>query len=133
MKRAVLADTGPLYAATDTDDQYHARAHQDLERLRREHLLLVVPYPTLLESYSLALHHLGLRAAHTWLEEILSGTALVNPTQEDYRSAALLVRAYPDQPLTMFDTVLAILSQRLGSPVWTYDHHFDVMRADIWR
>jgi hypothetical protein len=31
MKRAVLADTGPLYAAVDPDDAYDARAHRELE------------------------------------------------------------------------------------------------------
>ena len=30
--RLVLADTGPLYALTDPDDQYHGRSHSELAR-----------------------------------------------------------------------------------------------------
>jgi hypothetical protein len=36
MKRVVLADTGPLYAAVDPDDQYHGRAQRELKRLSRD-------------------------------------------------------------------------------------------------
>jgi len=36
MKRAVLADTGPLYAAADPDEEYHARAQRELKRLARD-------------------------------------------------------------------------------------------------
>jgi len=28
---------------------------------------------------------------------------------------------------------LAALSARLNAPIWTYDHHFDVMRVKVWR
>jgi len=24
-------------------------------------------------------------------------------------------------------------SERLGLPVWTYDYHFNLMRANVWR
>jgi uncharacterized protein len=40
---------------------------------------------------------------------------------------------YPDQLLTMFDSVLAVLSERLDCPIWTYDYHFDVVQARVWR
>lgn len=29
--RAVIADTGPMYAAVDVDDQYHERAQAELQ------------------------------------------------------------------------------------------------------
>jgi len=41
--------------------------------------------------------------------------------------------AYTDQPLSLVDAVLAVVSSRLASPVWTFDHHFDVLRAEVWR
>jgi len=50
-RRAVLADTGPLYAAVDTDDAYHKRAQQELQRLARDRYEILVTYPTLLEAY----------------------------------------------------------------------------------
>ena len=50
MKRSVLADTGPLYAALDPDDQYHEQAQRELKRLNRDRRQVVVAYPILLES-----------------------------------------------------------------------------------
>jgi hypothetical protein len=49
----------------------------------------------------------------------------MNPTPEDFREAASLIRGYQDQALSMFDAVTAVVSRRLEMPVWTYNHHFD--------
>lgn len=133
MRRVVLADTDPLYAAVDIDDQYHAQAQAEVMRLRQEGLTVGVLLPILLESYSLVLQRLGLHIARRWLDEIREGIMLVNPTSEDYLAAATRVRSYIDQPLTLFDGVLAAMSQRPGAPVCTYDHHFDRMRVEVWR
>jgi hypothetical protein len=38
-----------------------------------------------------------------------------------------------DQPITLFDAAVATLAARLQIEVWTYDHHFDVMNASVWR
>jgi len=65
MKGAVLADTGPLYAAVDPDDEYHARAQRELKRLARDKREVVIAYPTLLEAYTLVLYRLGKPAAST--------------------------------------------------------------------
>jgi predicted nucleic acid-binding protein len=126
-------DTGPLYAAADPDDQYHRRAQRELKRLVRHRHEMVIAYPTLLESYTLLLYRLGKVMAKTWLDEVLTGAAFVNPTPEDYRDAAKKVWAFADQEITLFDAVVAVLGSRLGLKVWTYDHHFDVMRASVWR
>ena len=133
MRQAVIADTGPLYAAVDPDDQYHRRAQRELKRLVRDRHELVIAYPTLLESYTLLLYRLGREVAKAWLDEVLTGAALVNPTPEDYRDAATKVRAFTDQEITLFDAAVAVLASRLGLTVWTYDHHFDVMRVAVWR
>ena len=76
MKRAVLADTGPLYAAVDPDDAHHARPRRELDRLAQDKLEVVVAYPTLLEAYTLVLYRLGMQAATAWLSEILNGALL---------------------------------------------------------
>jgi predicted nucleic acid-binding protein len=133
MRQAVIADTGPLYAAVDPDDQYHRRAQRELKRLVRDRQELVIAYPTLLESYTLLLYRLGREVAKAWLDEVLAGAAFVNPTPEDYRDAATKVRAFTDQEITLFDAAIAVLASRLGLTIWTYDHHFDVMRAAVWR
>ncbi len=133
MKRTVLADTGPLYAAIDPDDAHHARAQRELKRLAHDEREVIVAYPTLLEAYTLVLYRLGIQSASAWLNDILNGAALINPTTEDYHEAVTKLLALPDQAITLFDATAAVLASRLGMEVWTYDHHFDVMRAAVWR
>jgi len=133
MTSSVLADTGPLYAAVDPDDAHHERSQRELKKLVRDHRDVIVAYPTLLEAYTLVLYRLGNRVASTWLEDILAGASFINPTSEDYREAANRVLAFTDQPITMVDATLAALASRLGVEVWTYDHHFDLMRTSVWR
>jgi len=128
----VLADTGPLYAATDPDDAHHKRSRRELRRLADENYEIIVAYPTLLEAYTLVLFRLGETAATRWLEE-MAGAALVNPSADDYRQAVVTVQSLKDQSITLFDALVASLAGRLGLEVWTYDHHFDVMRVAVWR
>jgi hypothetical protein len=80
MRRAVLADTGPLYAAADPDDAYHKRAHRELLLLARDEYEIAAAYPTLLEAYTLVLFRLGKQSASRWLSDI-SGAVLVNPVR----------------------------------------------------
>jgi predicted nucleic acid-binding protein len=130
--RAVLADTGPLYAALDPEDEYHKRALQELKMLDRDRLQIVVLYSTLLEAYSLIMFRLGRHVASNWLTE-MANAALFNPVPEDYREAAARIRSLTDQPITLVDAVAAVIATRLQVEVWTYDHHFDVMRVPVWR
>ena len=132
MKEAVLADAGPLYAAVDPHDAYHQRALQDLQRLARSKREVIVSFSTLIETYSLVLHRLGRNIASRWLGE-MTNAAMVNPTPEDYRRAAIRVGAFADQRITLFDATVAVLSSRLELEVWTYDHDFDVMQVPVWR
>ncbi len=132
MMRAVLADTGPLYAAVDPEDEHHARALLELQKLNRDRQEIVILYSTLLEAYSLIMFRLGRDVASNWLLD-MAQTARVNPTSEDYWQAAARIRALTDQSITLFDAVAAVVATRLKVDVWTYDHHFDVMRVGIWR
>ena len=128
-----MADTGPLYAAVDPDDEYHPRAQRELKRLARDKFEVILAYSTLLEAYTLVLYRLGKQAAGIWLDDTLGGAALINPTPEDYSAAASKLADLADQPITLFDATTAVLATRLGVEVWTYDHHFDVMHAAVWR
>ena len=132
MMRAVLADTGPLYAAVDPDDEHHARALLELQKLNRDRHEIVMLYSTLLEAYSLIMFRLGRDVASNWLLD-MAQTAPLNPTSEDYWQAAARIRALTDQSITLFDAVAAVVAARLKLDVWTYDHHFDVMRVGVWR
>ena len=133
MKNTVLADTGPLYAAVDPDDQYHTRSQQELQRLATNQYTVLLPCPILLEAYTLILYRLGKQVAKTWCSEVIAGTVLINPLSHDYNLAINKVAEYSDQKITLFDSVLAILAERLHYPVWTYDFHFDVMQTAVWR
>lgn len=132
MIRAVLADTGPLYAANDEGDEYHERALRELQKLARDRREIVVPYPVLTECYSLILFRLGRRAALEWLAE-MAEASFVNPGTEDYRGAFARVRALADQKITITDATVATLASRLELEVWTYDHDFDAMRVKVWQ
>jgi predicted nucleic acid-binding protein len=130
--RAVLADAGPLYAAVDEADERHKRASDDLLKLERERRLIIVAYPTLLEAHALVLTRLGKAPTQIWLT-LMSDAALVNPEAEDYRQAIVRLKGLTDQKITVFDALVAVLASRMGLQVWTYDHHFDVMRVPVWR
>jgi predicted nucleic acid-binding protein len=131
--RAVLADSGPLYAAVDVDDTDHARAQQELGRISEEGWAVIVAFPTVLECYTLLLRRLPIPSVHGWLAEIQKGAILVNPEHDDYIAAFSEMQRYSDQPITLFDGVVAAIGSRLRVPIWTYDYHFDVMRASVWR
>ena len=133
MRNAVLVDAGPLYAAVDSDDSFHQQVQEEITHLEREDRVVVIAYSTLVEAYTLIMRRLGLKITHTWLEEVQSTAVLSNPTVDDYAEAMARVRRYKDQPLTLSDAVLAAMSARLDCPIWTYDYHFDLMRASVWR
>lgn len=78
------------------------------------------------------LRRLGIALARRWLDEMKLGAGAVIPLASDHEAAMATVARYPDQPITLFDAVLSVLSERLGAPVWTYDRHFDVMAANVW-
>jgi len=130
--RGVLADAGPLYAAADESDAHHQRAHREAHALEKDRRQIVIAYPTLLETHALVLNRMGPRAAFEWLG-YMSDSVLINPGPEDYQRALMRVRALPDQRITLCDATVAAVAANLGLEVWTYDHHFDVMRVPVWR
>jgi predicted nucleic acid-binding protein len=132
MIRALLADSGPLYAVADEGDKHHHEALRQWQELDRVGRNVLVPYPILLESHRLVLSRLGTKAALEWLAEALDAP-LLNPTPEDYTQACAIVRTLADQSISLVDATVAALSMRLRLEVWTYDHHFDVMRVPVWR
>lgn len=131
--RAIIADTGPLYAAVDTDDQYHRKSQQELAKINRENLSIIISYPIYLETHKLILQSLGIGTALKFSQEIKQKANLINPLPVDYEAATLLSYRFPDQKITLFDAVTAVLANQMKLSVWTYDYHFDVMQAQVWR
>jgi uncharacterized protein len=131
--KGVIADTGPLYATYDKSDHFHTLAQEQLSAIAQADLAVIVPYPVLLESYSLILKRLGISASLRFLQEINQGADIINLNLEDYQQAQQRLQNFSDQSITLFDASTAILSDRLQLPVWTYDRHFDIMRTKVWR
>jgi len=129
----VLADTGPLYALADPSDQFHDRAHRELETIVSRNNSVLVIFPVLCEAHTLVLRRLGGRYAAGWLSEMLSGSLPVNPDTNDYLDATVGLRKYSDHPITLVDALLARLTRRLEAPVWTFDRHFVTMRTSVWK
>lgn len=130
--KALIADTGPLYAAWDRHDQYHQQATQEARCIDTEKLKVFTPYPVLIETHRLILYRGGIHVAQQFLAFAVQQMNPINPTDEEYQQAIQILADYPDQQITMCDAVTAVLSRNLGIPVWTYDFHFDVMAASRW-
>ncbi len=62
----------------------------------------------------------------------MDGTMLINPEPGDYVRAATLILKFEDQSITLFDAVVATMSERLQVEVWTYDRHFDLLGIKRW-
>lgn len=131
--RAVLVDSGPLYAAAVPSDQYHTVAREQLERLTRDAVEVIILYPILFEAYSLLSRRAQPAVAHRWLEGTMTHGRIVNPRTVDYMEACNRVRIFHDQPITLFDALLSVVCEHLDIPVWSYDHHFDIMRVSRWQ
>ena len=132
MPRVVLADTGPLYAGIDPDDQYHDRARDELGLLNRRGISVALAFPTFVEAYTIVLRRLGSKRAIRFGREIVDGSELLNPSPEDYHQTLARLAQHADLQATMFDGVAVVLSERLRLPVWTYDEHLRVLGATIW-
>jgi predicted nucleic acid-binding protein len=59
MRLAVLADTGPLFAAIDRSDQYHRRAQSELTKIAKDQVDVPIAFPTLFEAHPLILRRFG--------------------------------------------------------------------------
>lgn len=130
---AVLADTGPLYALVDSSDALHVRARSDAKKLKRAGLRVIVARSTACEAHALLLRRVRTSVVQTWLEDLKRGCALINAGSAHYEAAVRRLASLPGQSITLFDAVLAELADHLDMPVWTYDHHFDVMSVAVWR
>lgn len=131
--RTVLADAGPLYAIAVRSDQYHDRALRAMERLHGDKVEIAVLYPILLETYSLILRRSRIPVALSWLDQMTESVTLIDPFSDEYRQATERIHRFSDQPITLFDALIAVMSERRELPVWTFDHHLDILGANVWR
>lgn len=131
--RFVLADTGPLYAMVDRSDQHHEQTRRDIAELSRRGTRILIADSTLLETHRLILQNLGIARSRTWLQQTRASLDRVVLDLQDYERAVGVILRFDDQDLTLFDTLLFAVSERRSIPIWTYDHHFDILRANRWQ
>jgi predicted nucleic acid-binding protein len=121
-----VVDTGPLYAAADTNDRHHARcASLFADRTVR----LVLPVLVVGEVTQLLEKRLGPAAEASFLRGI-EGVEIDSPQPDDWRRVAELVERYSDFPLGTVDASVVGLAERLGTDtVITLDQrHFRAVR-----
>jgi uncharacterized protein len=121
-----IADTGPLYAAVDADDDHHASA---VATLSRADLRFAVPALVVAETTYLVGKRFGMHAEADFLRSarVLD---VEGPTPDDFERMAELVDQYADFPLGGTDASVVALAERLGaSVIVTLDRrHFGAIR-----
>jgi predicted nucleic acid-binding protein len=133
MPQFILADSGPLYAQAMRRDGEHARAVRELKGLEAQGYRLLLAHPIILETHKLLLRRNVPPYAHDYTLALTERFHTVNPQSEDYQAGLNIIGRFADQPLSLFDATLAALATRLALPVWTFDHHFDILSTEVWR
>ena len=113
MTTLAIVDAGPLYAATDADDEDHRAC---VATLAREELRLVVPALVVAEATYFVGRRLGARAESAFLRGI-GELDVEGPSGADFTRMAELVEQYADFPLGGADASVIALAERLDAPV----------------
>ena len=121
-----VVDTGPLYAAIDSDDADHERC---VRILSSPGIRLVVPAMVVAETTYLVSTRLGAKVEAAFLRG-LGEIDVEGPALEDWPRMAELVEEYADFPLGGTDASVLALAERLGTDiVITLDRrHFEAVR-----
>ena len=127
---ALLVDTGPLYAAADTDDRHH-RAVADFLLETRD--VLVVPISVLPELCYLLEERLGHNVEARVVASLSQGEGSLRVeglTREDLSRTAELISSYSDARIGFVDASLVAVAERLKiKRVLTLDRrHFGLIR-----
>ncbi len=125
MNGPVLLDTGPLVAALNEPDQYHAWAGETLKALRPP---LLTCEPVLTEAaFLLRPVHNGTRRLHDLLK---SGAVEIAFDLEDNLSAVFsLMERYGDVPMSLADACLVRMAEiHERATVFTLDADFRLYR-----
>ena len=129
-------DTGPLYAILDNRDQWHAQAVSSFEKIEREGLEIVLPYPAALELHRLAItrKRLSVQTVHQSVEGFLDAFIVTLPTEEDVEGARDILKRYDDQKISLTDATIASMAKREEARILTLDkeHFFGLMEAELY-
>ena len=115
--KAVLIDTGAIYALVDTSDAYHQKAKQYLEEASQQSLPLFITNSTIIESYRLIIHRLGWKVAIEFLRNMYSSgnnIRIERMTVADEEKARSIVEKFKEHILTLTDAVNYSVMLRIG-------------------
>lgn len=124
----VIADTGPLYALVDADDEWHDRV---VEWWRANREPVVVPVCVLPEVCYLLHTRISQQAEAVFVRAVAEGEFVVEPLEtEDITRAAMLVEKYSDLELGFVDATVIATAERLdATEVLTTDRrHFSAVK-----
>jgi uncharacterized protein len=130
----IVCDTGPLYAAADTDDAHHDECLAVFETVTEP---LVVPLSVIVETSLLLEGRLGPTSESRFLRSLVSRRPDARPDISierlepgDLLRVAELVDTYADLPLGTVDASVVAVAERLGSTtLFTIDRRdFTVVR-----
>jgi predicted nucleic acid-binding protein len=124
----VIADTGPLYALVDADDEWHDRV---VEWWRANREPVVVPVCVLPEVCYLLHTRISQQAEAVFVRAVAEGEFVVEPLEtEDITRAAMLVEKYSGLELGFVDATVIATAERLdATEVLTTDRrHFAAVR-----
>lgn len=125
--RQLICDSGPLIATLDRGDRHHAVCSHFLQDWPGE---LLIPEPVLGETCNFLRNHVrsGPALEQQFLDAVTGGGsdyAVINPTDEDRRRAADLVRQLVAAPLGYVDATVIALAERLKvADIATVDFKF---------
>ena len=125
---ALIADTGPLYALADADDEHHDSVREFVGTSRET---IIVPAPVVVEVCYLILEHLDAAAEIAFLRSIAHREMLLEqPTVKDLERSIQILEQYRDSRFGMVDATVMAMAERLGvKTILTLDHrHFSAFR-----
>ncbi|MBI2821786.1 MAG: PIN domain-containing protein [Acidobacteria bacterium] len=125
---AVIADTGPLYALADEDDEFHAVTKAYVSHVRET---LIIPGPVLPEVCYLLLENFGSEAEVKFLRSVVNQEMLLeHATTKDLERVVEILEQYRDIPVGMVDASIMAIAERLKvETLLTLDRrHFTLLR-----
>jgi len=108
---AILVDTGPLYALSDRDDQYHNQVESYVASCQES---LIVPSPVVPEVCYLLREHLTVEAELHFLRSLAAQElVLEHPTSNDLKRVIEILEQYRESEFGMVDACIMAMAERL--------------------
>lgn len=122
----VFVDTSALLAVLDADESRHREAVRIWRALLEDGTLLLTTNYVVVEAVAIVQRRLGIEAAATLLDEILTPIEVEWVTRDDHAAAAAALLAARRTALSFVDCTSFQVMRRLGiSSAFVFDRHFE--------